>query len=69
MATRGRSDDIAMVLRKYSGKWIAWDHAARRILGSGTTLVEAERAAAKAGESRPILEKIPPVHRLVGSKT
>jgi hypothetical protein len=41
------------------GKWIAWDHARTKIVGSGATLSEAREAANKVGESRPYLTKAP----------
>jgi hypothetical protein len=47
------------VPKEYSGKWIAWDFERTRILASGTTMVEAKRAAEAVGETRPILAKVP----------
>jgi hypothetical protein len=45
---------------EYVGKWIAWDRAETRILASGETFEEVQRAAVAAGESEPVVEKIPP---------
>jgi hypothetical protein len=47
------------VPKKYSGKWIAWDFDRTRIVASGTTFAEAKQAAQAAGETRPILAKVP----------
>lgn len=47
------------VPREFSGKWIAWDFERTKILASGFTLAETKRAAEAAGESRPILAKVP----------
>src|SRR5260370_41643486 len=44
---------------EYAGKWIAWNQEGTRIVASGQTLQEAIEAAAKAGESDPILGKAP----------
>ena len=47
------------VPKKYAGKWIAWDHSMTRIVASGTTTDEVLEAAKKAGETDPILDKVP----------
>lgn len=47
------------VPKRYAGRWIAWDHEQTRIVASGTTLAEARRKAREAGESDPLLAKVP----------
>jgi hypothetical protein len=52
---------------EYAGKWIAWDHDMKRIVANGATLDEVLDAAERAGESDPVLDKVPPANlRLVG---
>ena len=41
-----------------AGKWIAWSGDGLRIIGSGDTLDDAEKAASQAGEKEPIFEPI-----------
>lgn len=36
------------ILEQYEGKWIVWDQDAQKVLGSGTTLDEAEDQAEQA---------------------
>ena len=57
MAAQPRGARI--VPKEYSGKWIAWDFNLTRIVASGTTFAEAKQAAQAAGETRPILAKVP----------
>jgi hypothetical protein len=40
-----------------AGRWVAWSGDGLRIIGSGATLVDAEEAAANAGETEPIFER------------
>jgi hypothetical protein len=40
-----------------AGRWIAWSADGLRIIGSGATLLDAEEAAANAGETEPIFER------------
>ena len=58
------------VPREYAGKWIAWDHGMQRIVASGNSLREVLESAEKAGESDPVLDKVPPADvRLIGAPT
>jgi hypothetical protein len=57
------------VPKEYAGKWIAWDHAMTRIVASGNSLAEVMDAAKKAGETDPVLSKVPPADvRLIGAR-
>jgi hypothetical protein len=57
------------VPKKYGGKWIAWDSQRTRIVASGATFAEASQAAEDAGESAPILAKVPRTDvRFLGGK-
>ena len=49
-------------LEKYGGLWIAWNKKITRIVGSGRTFDEAIRAAERAGELKPVLEKVLPLN-------
>jgi hypothetical protein len=40
-----------------AGRWVAWSGDGLRIIGSGATLLDAEEAAANAGETEPIFER------------
>lgn len=48
-----------IVPRRYAGQWIAWDREHSRIVASGRTFAEAQRAAAAAGEADVVLAKVP----------
>jgi hypothetical protein len=57
-----------VVPRKYAGKWIAWSSDGMRILASGNTLDEVQRAAKIAQEQDVGYEWIPPASaRIVGA--
>lgn len=58
-STTNKPPRCPAVPRKYAGQWIAWDHDHTRIIASGTTYAEARDAAVAAGESDPLLDKIP----------
>jgi len=47
-----------------AGLWVAWSSDGLRIVASATTIEEAERLAAIAGEPEPILDRHPGRHRL-----
>ena len=47
------------VPKKFSGQWIAWNHALTKIVGTGLTFDAALEAAEKAGASKPFLTKAP----------
>jgi uncharacterized protein DUF5678 len=47
------------VPKEYAGKWIAWDAQRTRIVASGATFSEVQRAAEATGESNPIFAKAP----------
>ena len=52
---------------EYAGMWIAWDHEMSRIVATGNTLAEVLQYAKEAGESDPVLDKVPPANtRLIG---
>ena len=60
---------------EYAGKWIAWNHEHTRIIASGGTVEDVVKAAAAAGETDPIFDKVPRAdvrfvsfHRVVGRK-
>jgi hypothetical protein len=54
---------------EYAGKWIAWDHDMSRIVAAGNSLAEVLQSAKKAGESDPVLDKVPPANtRLIGAR-
>jgi Family of unknown function (DUF5678) len=48
---------------QYSGKWIAWDDDAVKIVASGNTLEEVHARALSAGVKLPGLEFVPPSDR------
>jgi hypothetical protein len=57
-----------VVPKEFAGKWIAWDHAMRRIIASGISPAEVWKAAKETGESDPILAKSPAANvRLIGA--
>ncbi len=57
------------VPRKWAGKWIAWDNAMTRVVASGITAAEAKAAAELVGESKPVLDKAPPIDvHLIGAR-
>jgi hypothetical protein len=43
--------------RELAGRWIAWSADGLRIIGSGTTLKEAEKVASAAGDPDAIYER------------
>jgi hypothetical protein len=47
------------VSREFAGRWIAWNSTRTKIVSSGRTLEEARQLAFSAGESNPILAKVP----------
>jgi hypothetical protein len=55
------------VPKEYAGKWIVWDFDRTKIIASGNTLKEAEQAAAKTCEERPVFSKVPK-GRLIGGR-
>ena len=55
----------ACVPRKYAGQWIAWNRDRTAIVGSGTTLQEAQAAARRVGEADPGFEWVPPANRRI----
>lgn len=60
MATSNQSTQPDTVAAEFGGKWIAWDEQNIHIIASGETYEEAKRFAEATGESRPILESVPP---------
>jgi hypothetical protein len=45
--------------KEYAGKWIAWDHAMKRIVASADSLVEVLEAAKEGREIDPVLNRVP----------
>lgn len=59
-ARRTPQPERPTVPAEYSGKWVLWSQDGMRIVASGETIEDAERAARQAGESDCIYEWIPP---------
>jgi hypothetical protein len=54
---------------EYAGKWIASDHDMSRIVATGNSLAEVLQSAKEAGESDPVLDKVPAANtRLIGAR-
>jgi Family of unknown function (DUF5678) len=53
------SVSMPRVSREYVGKWIAWNSQHTRIIASGATFAEVQRAAEATGEPNPIFAKAP----------
>lgn len=45
---------------QYAGQWIAWDAERNRIIASGDSYAATRNAARDAGESKPVLQRVPP---------
>lgn len=54
-----RKQEVPMVPRKYSGKWIAWSFDHSWIVASGESAGEARQKAFDKGEARVWLDKVP----------
>jgi hypothetical protein len=54
-----------VVPKKYAGQWIAWNDDRSAIVGSGSTLQDAQAAARQVGETDPGFEWIPPSDRRI----
>lgn len=50
---------IPVVPAKYAGKWVAWSSDHKKIVGSGSTAKDAFEAAARRGEQKPWLDRVP----------
>jgi hypothetical protein len=59
MANEPRFSATPAVPLEYAGLWIAWDYQGTRIVASGRTIEEVMKAAADAGETRPVFAKVP----------
>ena len=44
---------------EFAGQWVAWNREQTKIVGHGRTWMEARQAAADAGVSDPVLQKVP----------
>ena len=56
------------VPKEYSGRWIAWNSSATRIIASGDDLASVVKKAQEAGEAQPSFEKIPRTDmRIIGA--
>jgi hypothetical protein len=51
--------DGPTVPMQYAGMWIVWNFEGTRIITSGRTFEDAERAAKGNGETRPVFSKVP----------
>ncbi len=56
-----QSEERQPITKEYSGKWIAWNEQRTRIVASGETFLDAQRAAQDAGVKQPALQKVPPL--------
>ncbi len=54
-----RPSEPLVVPLNYSGQWIAWDRQQAKIVASGRTFAEAKERAVAAGESDPVMAKVP----------
>ena len=59
MSEKPRKARRAVSIEQYSGQWIAWDRKETRILAHGRDVAEVREAAIKAGEPKPLLQKVP----------
>ena len=50
---------VRVVRLEYAGLWIAWNQEGTRMVAGGRTIDEAAKAAAAAGETRPVFAKAP----------
>ena len=55
----GAAQQRPVVPKEFGGKWMAWNHAATRIIASGDDLQSVAKAAKDAGEAHPSFEKVP----------
>ena len=60
MKESNQTEQWPAVPAEFAGQWIAWNHDRSRIVGQGRTATEALQRASRAGEDRPLLEKVPP---------
>ena len=58
--TNPRTPQPETVGIEYGDKWIAWDEANLKIIGSGNSYEEAKEAGQATGTPDPIIEYIPP---------
>jgi hypothetical protein len=62
------AQQAVVVPKKYANQWIAWNHDRTAIVGSGSSLKDAQVAARQAGETDPGFEWVPPAdRRLIGT--
>lgn len=54
----GMAKRLPTIPKKYLGKWIVWNTADTKIIASGRTFSEANRAAKESGEKEPSLMKV-----------
>ena len=54
----GMVKKLPIIPKKYLGKWIVWNTADTKIIASGRTFLEANRAAKESGEKEPSLMKV-----------
>jgi hypothetical protein len=54
---RDQTNEPQSIPRELAGRWIAWSGDGLRIIGSGTSLKEAEAVASAAGDPNAIFER------------
>lgn len=52
----GRAKPVSV---EYSGEWVAWNADRSQIVAHGEDVIQVRAAAAAAGYSNPILQKVP----------
>ena len=67
MESETKPVEYPIVPLEYAGMWIAWNNERTRIIASGRTVEEVVKAAAEAGETDPMFDKVPKANvRFVG---
>ncbi len=56
---RPKAEEPEILPLSLAGKWVAWSSDGMRIVAAASTIEEAERLAADAGEPEPIMELHP----------
>jgi len=54
-----RSVDFTNIYKKYKGEWIALDSDLKKVISSGKTLKETNKAVIKKGYSAPVFFRVP----------
>jgi hypothetical protein len=53
-----------VVPKEYAGMYIVWNNEETEIIASGRTFAEARQAAIDAGQTDPLVQKVPRADRL-----